>query len=68
MDARTRFETRTVGGLPVVQAFLEELEFAKTIDGLVPWEGDVALGTLVEILMCNRMLAPMPSRLRSARL
>jgi hypothetical protein len=41
MDARTRFETRTVGGLPVVQAFLEELEFAQTIDEVVPWEGDV---------------------------
>lgn len=60
MDAGTRFETRTVGGLPFVQAFLEELDFAKTIDELVPWEGDVPLGTLVEILMCNRMLAPMP--------
>jgi len=60
MDARTRFETRTVGGLPVVQAFLEELGFAKIVDEIVPWEGDVPLGTLVEILMCNRMLAPMP--------
>ncbi len=60
MDARTRFETRTVGGLPVVQAFLEELGFAKIIDQLVPWEGDVPLGILVEILMCNRLLAPKP--------
>ncbi len=58
MDARTRFETRTVGGLPVVQAFLEELGFAKIVDEIVPWEGDVPLGTLAEILMCNRMLAP----------
>lgn len=58
MDARTRFETRTVGGLPVVQAFLEELEVAKLVDELVPWEGDVPLGTLVEILICNRLLAP----------
>ncbi len=32
MDARTRFETRTVGGLPVVQAFLEELGLAKIVD------------------------------------
>ena len=60
MDARTRFETRRVGGLPVVQAFLEELGFARIVDEIVPWEGDVPLGTLVEILMCNRMLAPMP--------
>jgi len=60
MDARTRFETRTVGGLPVVQEFLEELGFARIIDQLVPWEGDVPLGTLAEILMCNRVLAPKP--------
>ena len=58
MDARTRFETRTVGGLPVVQAFLEALEVAKLVDELIPWEGDVPLGTLVEILICNRLLAP----------
>ena len=60
MDARTRFETRRVGGLPVVQAFLEELGFARIVDEIVPWEGDVPLGTLGEILMCNRMLAPVP--------
>ncbi len=44
MDAGTRFQTRIVGGLPVVQAFLEELEVGKRIDELVPWEGDVPLG------------------------
>lgn len=58
MDAGTRFETRGVGGLPVVQAFLEELEVGKRIDELVPWEGDVPLGVLTEILICNRLLAP----------
>lgn len=60
MDARTRFETRVVGALPMLLAFLEELEVAKTIDELVPWEGEVALGTLVEILMLNRLLSPKP--------
>lgn len=60
MDARTRFETRTVGGLPVVQAFLEELRLAEVVDEYVPWEGEVPLGTLVEILICNRVLAPKP--------
>ena len=60
MDARTRFETRTVGALPMVLALLEELEVAKTIDDLVPWEGDVPLGILVEILMLNRLLSPKP--------
>ena len=58
MDAGTRFETRSIGGLPVVQAFLEELEVGKRIDELVPWEGDVPLGILTEILICNRLLAP----------
>ena len=60
MDARTRFETRTVGALPMVLAFLEKLEVAKTIDELVPWEGEVPLGILVEILILNRLLAPKP--------
>jgi transposase len=58
MDAGTRFETRIVGGLPVVEAFLEELQVGKVIDELVPWEGDVPLGVLTEILICNRLLAP----------
>jgi transposase len=60
MDARTRFETRTVGALPMLLAFLEKLEVAKTIDELVPWEGDVPLGILVEILILNRLLSPKP--------
>jgi transposase len=60
MDARTRFETRTVGALPMVLAFLETLEVAKTIDELVPWEGEVPLGILVEILILNRLLSPKP--------
>jgi transposase len=60
MDARTRFETRTVGALPMVLAFLQELEVAKTVDALVPWEGEVPLGILVEILILNRLLSPKP--------
>ena len=58
MDARTRFDTRIVGGLPVVQALLGALEVARCVDESVPWEGDIPLGTLVEILICNRLLAP----------
>jgi transposase len=60
MDARTRFETRLVGALPMAVAFLETLEVAKTIDELVPWEGEVPLGILVEILILNRLLSPTP--------
>jgi transposase len=44
----------------MVLAFLEELEVAKTIDELVPWEGDIPLGILAEILILNRLLSPRP--------
>jgi transposase len=60
MDASTRFDTQTVGALPVIVEYLERLQVAKTIDRLVPWEGDVPLGTLVEIMIINRLLAPQP--------
>lgn len=58
MDATTRFETRRVGALPLVVAYLEKMQLAKVIDEHVPWEGDVSLGTLIEIMVCNRMLNP----------
>jgi hypothetical protein len=44
----------------VIQAYLDKLEFAQTIDRLVPWEGEVPLGALAEILVANRLLAPRP--------
>src|SRR5262245_57290382 len=58
MDAQTRFRTQLVGALPAVVHYFDELDLAATIDGLVPWEGDVPLGTLVEILVANRLLQP----------
>ena len=58
MDSHTRFQTQIVGALPVITHYLERIEFAATIDQLVPWEGDVALGTLVEVLITNRLLQP----------
>jgi transposase len=58
MDAHTRFQTQSVGALPVITHYFEQIELAATIDGLVPWEGDVPLGTLVEILVANRLLQP----------
>lgn len=60
MDASTRFDTQTVGALPVIVEYLERLQVAKTIDRLIPWQGEVALGTLVEIMIINRLLAPQP--------
>ena len=60
MDASTRFDTQTVGALPVIVEYLERLQVAKTIDRLIPWQGEVPLGTLVEIMIINRLLAPQP--------
>jgi len=58
MHGRTRFDSEVVGGLPVISAFLEKLKVAEIVDDYVPWEGDVGLGKLVEILICNRLLNP----------
>src|SRR5215813_8599878 len=58
MDAHTRFQTQIVGALPAITHYFEQLDLAATIDELVPWEGDVPLGTLVEVLVANRLLQP----------
>jgi Domain of unknown function (DUF4277)/Transposase DDE domain len=58
MDAQTRFRTQLVGALPAVVHYFDELDLAATIDDLVPWEGDIPLGTLVEVLVANRLLQP----------
>jgi transposase len=58
MDAKTRFSTQIVGGLPVIVKFLEELGIGKIVDEVVPWEGDVPLGTLVEVMILNRLVRP----------
>jgi len=58
MDAATRFDTRIVGALPVVTDYLDRLDLAAHINECVPWEGEVPLGTLVEVMICNRLLQP----------
>ncbi|HWD39995.1 MAG TPA: IS1634 family transposase [Fimbriimonas sp.] len=58
MDAATRFDTRIVGALPVITGYLDELRLAEVIDSVVPWDGEVPLGTLVEVMICNRLLEP----------
>ena len=57
-DAKARFRTQLVGALPAIVHYFDELGLAATIDELVPWEGDVPLGTLVEVLVANRLLQP----------
>jgi transposase len=58
MDAAARFDTQVVGALPVLTQYLERLQLAEAIDRVVPWEGDVPLGTLVSVLVLNRLLQP----------
>jgi transposase len=58
MDAYTRVDTQIVGALPVVGAILEQWGLADILDRVVPWDGDVPLGTLVEVLVTNRLLEP----------
>src|SRR5271166_6531172 len=60
MSAPVPVQTQIVGALPVILAFFDRLGLAQTIDPLVPWQGDVPLGTLTEILVANRLLAPKP--------
>jgi transposase len=58
MDATTRFDTQCVGALPVITHYMEQLGLADAVNGQVPWEGEVPLGTLVEVLVTNRLLRP----------
>jgi hypothetical protein len=44
--------------LPVITEYLDRLGLADAVDAAVPWEGDVPVGTLVEVLLCNRLLNP----------
>jgi transposase len=58
MDASTRFSTERVGALPMIGQYLKELAIGAVVDEVVPWEGDVPLGTLVEIFIANRLMNP----------
>ncbi len=58
MDAQTCFDTRIVGALPAIAHYLDRIDLAATIDRIVPWKGDVPLGTLVEVMVANRLLQP----------
>jgi transposase len=60
MSAPVSVQTEIIGGLPVIQTFFDQLDFAATIDRVVPWQGEVPLGTLTEILVANRLLDPHP--------
>jgi len=58
MNASTVFDTEVIGSLPVLVAHLDRLKLAETIDKFIPWEGGIPLGTIVEVLILNRLLNP----------
>src|SRR5829696_2282766 len=60
MASTSQFDTQRVGALPVIARFCDRLQLGRTVDAAVPWEGDVPLGDLVEILVANRLLDPKP--------
>jgi hypothetical protein len=53
MDASTRFDTQIIGALPVIVNYFERLKLGTIINDVVPWEGDVPLGTVVEIMIAK---------------
>jgi transposase len=58
MDASVRFDTQIIGALPLISDYFERLGLGAIINEVVPWEGGVPLGTLVEIMCANRLLNP----------
>ena len=53
MDASVRFDTQVIGALPVLVNYFERLRLGATINEVVPWEGGVPLGTVVEVMIAN---------------
>src|SRR5262245_59558146 len=58
MPASVCFDTRAVGALPVITDYFRRLDLAATIDRLAPYEGEVPLGAVAEVLIANRLLRP----------
>lgn len=58
MDATTRFDTARVGAMPLVCAMFDKLGLAEAVNQLVPYQGDVELGAIVEVMVLNRLLNP----------
>lgn len=58
MDASTRFDTNVVGAMPVIVSYFDRLGLSQALGDIVPWEGEVPLGELIEILVLNRLLNP----------
>jgi transposase len=58
MGKSIQYDTEIIGAFPAIAEYLKKLGVAKIVDDVVPWEGNISLGTLAEILILNRMLNP----------
>src|SRR4051794_39544526 len=58
MATATQYKIQSIGALPAIARDFERLDLAATIDRIVPWEGEVPPGTLVEVLIASRLLRP----------
>jgi transposase len=58
MDATTRFDTARVGAMPLICSMFDQLGLSDAVNQLVPYKGDVELGSLVEVMVLNRLLRP----------
>jgi transposase len=58
MDASVRFDTQIIGALPVIVDYFEQLQLGAIVNEVVPWEGGLLLGTVVEVMIANRLLHP----------
>lgn len=60
MVAIPQFTTQRIGALPLIAQLCQRMRLGRIVDAIVPWDGDVPLGDLVEILVANRLLEPKP--------
>ena len=58
MDATMRFDTARVGAMPLICSMFEKLGLSDAVNELSPYQGEVPLGTLVEVMVLNRLLQP----------
>ena len=57
-DARTPVDRPVVGALAVHAAVREKWGLREVVDQVAPTKGDVSVGTLVEVMVLNRLLNP----------
>ena len=68
MDASTRFDTNLVGAMPVIVSYFDRVGFSQVIKDIVPWEGEVPLGELIEIYHDAQPLAQSQSDVPDRRM